>query len=78
MSTVLDKETQLDELTREVEELKKAIFYLTDTNTTTLTRLDVLSSKLTWSDNQLNILSKRLIHHLNMPRWHYEGQPVIK
>ena len=78
MSTVLDKETPLDELTREVEELKKAIFYLTDANTLTLTRLDVLSSKLTMVDSEQNILKKRLVHHLNMPRWHYEGQPVIK
>ena len=78
MTTVLDKETPLDELHREVEELKKAIFYLTDTNTSLLTRLDVLSSKLTMVDSEQSILKKRLVHHLNMSKWHYEGQPVIK
>ena len=78
MATVLDKETANDDVLREMEELKKAIFYLTDTNTTLQTRIDVLSSKLTMMDNEQSILKKRLIHHLNMPRWHYEGQPVIK
>lgn len=92
MATVLDKETSNDELLRriailesivvelrsEVVELRKGLFYHTDSNTSMLGKQDLFSSQLTWSDNRINILEKRFLHHINTPKWHYEGQPVIK
>jgi len=92
MATVLDKETPLDEILRrlselelkdkekdaQIAELHKGLFYLTDSNTAMLGKQDLFSSQLTWSDNRINILDKRFTHHINTPKWHYEGQPVIK
>lgn len=84
-STVNNIETPFDELKREVSDLRQGAFYHTDTITSLLTKIDIITGKMVeltakslQQDTRINVLEKRFLHHINSTTAHYEGQAIEK